>query len=504
MNLYEIIYSNEYKSNFPVKNLEIENISTSPENIDAKTLFVIIKSINFDVNKIIDYVISKKPAAIICNKELTIESTYIPILKTDNTRSLLPFLYSRFYRIDYSKMKFTAVTGTNGKTTTPTMLSHILSSSGKKVGFIGTGKIIIDGKQINDSQYSMTTPDPSLLYAVIKDMEICGCDTVVMEVSSHALHFDKVLPIPFEIAIFTNLSPEHMDFHKNMETYYKTKLKLFSQTKIGIFNMDDEYSRKAESEVLCQKHSIGIINNAESFARDIIQNGLYGSEYIFCESNKLFKVKLSLGGAYNIYNSMLAIKAALELGIKPCDAKNAISKLHSIDGRLETISNAPTVIIDYAHTEDALLNILKTAYSNKTMGQKLTVVFGCGGDRDTLKRPKMAAIAEKYSDFVIVTTDNSRTEPETKIIKDILKGFSYPKKHKVISSRKDAIEYAVINADASDIVIIIGKGHERYNIDKNGYHSFDERKIIKDAIDKRKDENHILNENNTVCTVNAK
>lgn len=503
MNLHEIIYSNEYKSDFPVKDIKIDNISTSPDNIDAKTLFVIIKSINFDVNKIIEYVISKRPAAIICYKDSVIESTDVPILKTKDTRRLLPFLYSRFYRIDYSKMKFAAVTGTNGKTTTATMLLHILSSSGRKVGFIGTGKIIVDGKQVNDSRYSMTTPDPSLLYAVIKDMEVCGCDTVVMEVSSHALYFDKVLPIPFEVAIFTNLSPEHMDFHKNMESYYKTKLKLFSQAKIGIFNMDNEYTCRAEKEVLCKKHSIGIINNAETFARDIIQNGLYGSEYIFCEANRLFKVKLSLGGGYNIYNSMLAIKAALVLGIKPCDAKNAISNLHSIDGRLEIISNAPTVIIDYAHTEDALLNVLKTIYSSKIIGQKLTVVFGCGGDRDTFKRPRMAAIAEKYSDFVIVTTDNSRTEPETKIIKDILRGFSYQKKHKVISSRKDAIEYAVINADVSDIVIIIGKGHERYNIDRNGYHSFDERIIIKNAIDKRKDVNYILNENNIVCTFDA-
>lgn len=504
MNLYEIIYSNEYKSDTVVKNLEIDNISTSSESIGAKTLFVVIKGINFDANKIIKYVISKSPAAIICNTDLDIESNDIPILKTDNTRSLLPFLYSRFYQIDYSKMKFAAVTGTNGKTTTATMLSHILSSSGRKVGFIGTGKIIIDGKQVNDSEYSMTTPDPSLLYSVIKDMEISGCDTIVMEVSSHALHFDKVLPIPFEIAIFTNLSPEHLDFHKNMDNYYKTKLKLFSQTKKGIFNTDDPYSRKAASEVFCEKNSIGIINSADSFARDVIQNGLSGSEYIFCEPNRLFKVKLCLGGAYNIYNSMLAIKAALELGIKPCDAKKAICNLKSIDGRLETVSKSPTVIIDYAHTEDALLNILKTAYSNKIIGQKITIVFGCGGNRDTQKRPKMAAIAEKYSDFVIVTTDNSRTESETKIIKDILKGFSCPKKHKVISSRKDAIEYAVINADESDIVIVIGKGHERYNIDKNGYHKFDEREIIKNAIDKRKGENLILNEDNTVCTVNAK
>lgn len=504
MNLCEIIYTNEYTCDRPIKNSEIEKVTTSSENINDKTLFVVIQSINFDVNKIIEYVISKKPAAIVCNKTLNVESEDIQILKAENTRSLLPFIYSRFYKIDYSKMRFVAVTGTNGKTTTATMLSHILSESGSKVGFIGTGKIIINGKQINDLKYSMTTPDPVLLYSVIKEMENAGCDTVVMEVSSHALHYDKVLPIPFEIAIFTNLSSEHMDFHKNMETYYKTKLKLFSQTKAGVFNMDDEYCIRAFNDLLCRKCSIGIIRDAESVARDVIQYGLSGSEYIFCESNRLFKVKLKLGGAYNIYNSMLAIKGALEMGIKPCVAKDALASLQYIDGRLEAVCESPTVIIDYAHTEAALMNVLRTIKSAKNIGQNIISVFGCGGDRDNSKRPKMAAIAEKYSDFVIVTTDNSRTEPEEKIIEDILSGFTTQSKHKVISSRAYAIEYAILNADKSDIIIIIGKGHERYNIDKSGYHEFDEREIIKSAIKKRRGENCISNENNTICNTDVK
>ena len=504
MNLFKIIYGNEYISDKAVKNIEISSISTLPDKIDSKTLFVVIKSINFDVNKIINYVISKKPAAIICDKDVKIYSENIPVLKSDNTRKLLPFLYSRFHMIDYSKMLFTAVTGTNGKTSTATMLYHILKESGLAVGFIGTGKIIIDGKQINDINYSMTTPDPVLLYSVIKKMEDYGCHAVVMEVSSHALYFDKVAPIPFKLSLFTNLSPEHMDFHDDMDSYYQSKLKLFSQSEIGIFNTDDYYSARAMKEAKCLKRSIGIINGAEVSAKDISQNGLRGSEYIFFETNRLFKVKLKIGGTYNIYNSMLAIKAALELGIKPHIAKNAISKLDFIDGRLEIICESPTVIIDYAHTQDALLNVLKLLNSIKTSEQKLTVVFGCGGERDKNKRPKMAQTAEKNSDFVIVTTDNSRNESEVNIINDIIKGFSEKNTHKIIPLRKEAIEYAIKNANVSDIILIVGKGHERYNIDKDGYHVFDERDIIKNALKLRKDYKDTVHENYTVKSLNIK
>ncbi len=504
MNLYEIIYGNEYTSDRAIKNIEISSISTSPDNIDSKTLFVFIKSINFDITKIISYIIAKKPAAIICDKDINIHSKDIPILKSDNARRLLPFLYSRFHRIDYSKMFFMAITGTNGKTSTATMLYHILREAGLSVGFIGTGKIIIDGKQINDINYSMTTPDPILLYSVIKKMEDYGCRAVVMEVSSHALYFDKVAPIPFKVSVFTNLSPEHMDFHNDMESYFQSKLKLFSQSQIGIFNTDDYYSTRALKESKCIKRSIGIINNADVSARDISQNGLRGSEYIFFETNRLFKVKLKIGGSYNIYNSMLAIKAALEVGIKPYIAKNAISKLDFIEGRLEIICETPTVIIDYAHTSDALLNILKLINSTKTLEQKLILVFGCGGERDKTKRPKMAETAEKNSDFVIVTTDNSRNESELNIIKDIIKGFSNKKNYKIIPSRKEAIEYAIINADTSDIVLIAGKGHERYNIDKNGYHIFDERDIIWNTLKLRKDYKDILYENHPIRSSDIK
>ncbi len=486
MKLERLIYNQEFSCDKDIKEIEINDIATHADDIGEHTLFVIIKSIKFDVNKIISYILCKKPAAIICEPDVPVYSDTVPILRASNTRRILPFLYSQFYEIDYGKMRFAAVTGTNGKTSTATMLAHILSHSGMRVGFIGTGKIVADKKRLSDSKYSMTTPDPHTLYSAIKEMEKAGCDTVVMEVSSHALYFDKVLPIPFEVSIFTNLSHEHIDFHGDMESYYQTKSKLFLQTKNGVFNMDDAYSKRCSEECSCSKIRIGIINSGDTMADEVNMHGLSGSEYIYREKNRLFKVRLNIGGAYNIYNSMMAISAAMVMGVHPCIAKNAISNLESIDGRLEKIEDDITVIIDYAHTEAALRNVLKMLKSTQNQEQKLTTVFGCGGERDREKRPRMAKIAEEYSDFIIVTTDNSRNESVAEILSDILMGFTETKKRKVITSRKNAIRSAILAANTGDIVAVIGKGHERYNIDKNGYHNFDEREIIKEALSERR------------------
>ena len=500
MKLSDIIYNGEYKSNFPLEDIDINSITTSVADIQNDTLFVVIKSINFDVSKIINEVINSSPAALVCEEDFIVPKTNVPIIKVKNTRTALPYLFSRFYQIDYSKMRFLAVTGTNGKTSTATMLTHILRYAGKSVGFIGTGKIEINGVRITDLKYSMTTPDPHLLYMSIKKMQQAECEFVVMEVSSHALYFDKVLPIPYEISMFTNLSPEHTDFHKTMDEYFLTKMKLFKQTKLGIFNMDDKYSAQAMREWEGEKLCIGILHDADIVARDVILEGFSGSQYIYREKNRLFKVVLNLGGAFNIYNSMMALCAAIKLKIKPCVAKAAIRDLDFIDGRMEIIEDAITVIIDYAHTEEALKNVLKTINTAKKYEQNITTVFGCGGERDRLKRPKMARIAEIYSDTVIVTSDNPRGESESDIIKDVLTGFENDAKRTVITSRKAAISHAILSAKDGDIIAVIGKGHERYNIDRNGVHDFDERAVIQAALKQRTETKH---ENYSKHKINA-
>lgn len=485
MVLSDIIYENEYTSDYDISKIEFLKISTSYIDADENSLLVLLESAKRHNEEIKSILKSRSPAAIICDSDDYSKAEGSPIIKVENARKALAFIYSRYYEINYSKFKMVAVTGTNGKTSTATMIMRILEENGEKVGFIGTGKILINGSPFTNSRYSMTTPDPDLLYRAIANMGEMGCTAIVMEVSSHALFFEKVAPIRFNVAVFTNLSHEHLDFHKDMESYYTTKLKLFSQAEIGIFNIDDTYSKRAYEESEKEKRGVGIINKADATGINVTLNGLDGSEYVYRESRGLFKVKLQLGGAYNVYNSMMALSAAIAIGVPPCVAKRAVQKIESIDGRLERFKDSVTVIIDYAHTEAAMSNVLKLINSSKKAGQKSITVFGCGGERDKEKRPLMARAAERLSDSVIVTSDNSRSENETDIINDILLGFEKTESRRVITSRKEAIEHAILEAENGDIIAILGKGHEKYNIGKNGYTDFDETEIVRDALRKR-------------------
>ncbi len=489
MILKDLIHNDECTSYKDVGEIDIRKIATKISEIEENTLFVLIRSINFDVCNIINDIISKAPIIII--SDIAIEDSQgIPVLMVENTRKILPFLFSRFYGIDYAKTRFVAITGTNGKTTTAKMLVHILRHSNVKTGFIGTGTVEIDGKKISEEYYSMTTPDPNLLYRYIKEMQNENCEVIVMEVSSHALYFDKVRAIPFEIGAFTNLSHEHIDFHKNIEEYYLAKLKLFENAKIGIFNADDRYSQIAYENTDISKRSVGIYSGEDAVATDILSADFYKTEYIYKSNSASFKVQFSMPGTYNVYNSIFAITIALELGVCKENIIRAMNTPMDLEGRFEIANeHSPMVIIDYAHTVKAFETMLKTVNSLKKQEQNVTVVFGCGGERDALKRPMMAKISEELADRIIVTSDNPRTEDERKIIEDILSGFINTSKRNVITSRKSAIENAILSSCDNDIVVIVGKGHERYTIDKDGYKHFDEREIIKNALKKRGEKN---------------
>ena len=432
--------------------------------------------------------LDKKPYAIVTDWHTLEESEDIPIIKVKNARHALSYAYSNLYGIDYDKLKVIGVTGTNGKTSTSTMLERILIESGKGVGYIGTGSIRINGEVCTDGCYSMTTPNPSLLYLALSKMINEGCEYAIMEVSSHALSLCRSAPIKFTLGIFTNLSSDHMDFHKNKDDYFKAKLSLFDNCKIGVFNIDDEYSNKAYNASECQKYSIGVINEADANITGLIKSDLSGSSFFYKEDGLIFKLELKLGGVYNVYNALCAAKSAIALGIKPRIVKNALNSIEKIDGRLEAVSTSPFVIIDYAHTANAFENLLKLLKSNKSFGQNLIVVFGCGGDRDKTKRSIMGAVSEKYADKIIITEDNSRTEKFEAIKDDILSGIKNTEKIHIIEQRQEAIRYAILSCNDNDIVAIVGKGHERYITDMQGTRAFDERSIIKDALEERKNE----------------
>lgn len=459
-------------------------ITECPEEADESTLLFLTKKSKGE-SRDIRLKSECLPLAIVCDIDEELSVDNIPIIRTANTRRTLAFAYSNMYVPDYEGIKIIGVTGTNGKTSVATMLQHILTYSGYKCGFIGTGAIRIDDRNLQDRFYSMTTPDPHLLYQSIGRMKAEGCEYIVMEVSSHALALRKTDPIPFELSVFTNLSSEHMDFHTDMEDYFKTKLRLFHKSKQAVFNIDDSYARRAYALCECEKTSIGILRRGDAYATDIVNRGTRGSSFFYREASFLFGADLKIGGAFNIYNALLALKSAIQLGIKPCIAKRAINSLSRIDGRMETIKGDITVIIDYAHTPTALENILRTLKTEKNPKQSLWVVIGCGGERDREKRAPTGRICQSLADKVILTEDNSRSERTEDIISEICAGMDCPDKVTVISDRAEAIAYAIDSARPYDIVAVIGKGQERYIIDSEGYREFDERVYIRDALEKR-------------------
>ncbi len=459
-------------------------ISCDARHTDSDTLLFYPKPIGKEVYTLPSF--KTAPYAIVCDWQGFNTKTDIPLIKVKSARRALADAYSNYYRLDYERLRVIGVTGTNGKTSTATMLEKILIKSGKGVGYIGTGSIRINGKSITEDTYSMTTPDPSVLYSALAKMSNEGCEFAVMEVSSHALSLSRCAPIRFTLGIFTNLSSDHMDFHKNKEEYFKAKLSLFESCKIGVFNIDDEYAKRAYESCKCEKYSIGVIRSADATVTALTEMGLSSTEFFYKENSMIFKLSLKLGGAYNVYNSLCAAKAAIALGIRPCIVKEALCRIEKIDGRLEVISQEPFVIIDYAHTAEALENLLKLINSTKNNGQKLTLVFGCGGDRDKSKRALMGAIAEKYADKIVLTEDNSRSEDFQSIKQNILSGIKDSTSVTVIEKRKDAIEYAISTAASSDIVAIVGKGHERYIIDNDGTHFFDERSIVLNVLCQRR------------------
>ena len=485
MKITDIITPNEYLYSNVNPETEFNDITTDIDGVTDNSLMIISNSARIPT----DFELKVKPRAIICDNSEVLPYENKIIVK--NVRYTLSQALKRYYDIDFQKFKTIGITGTNGKTSTATMIKRILSDCGYKVGFIGTGLIEIDGRRISDKYYSMTTPDPELLYKTLKQMEQEGCTAVIMEVSSHALALDKVSAIPFDYGVFTNLEEDHLDFHGNKERYFEAKLKLFSLCKTAIFNIDDPYARRAVGLSRTENTiTVGILWRGDIYATDIENRGFDGISYMYHGKNFIFKTDLKLSGIYNTYNALLASALCIDMGCKPCEAKKILEGIERIPGRYEVLRDDITVVIDYAHTASSFESILKDL-SALSKNSNLWVVFGCGGQRDTEKRPKMAKIAEKYSKNIIVTSDNPRNEDVDCIFKDITEGFT--KKHLTVKNRIEAIKYAITNAEPGSIVAVIGKGVEPYYIDENGYHEYSEKEAVKEALTERRLKRHYAN-----------
>lgn len=460
-------------------NLEISGITCDSRKIEPGFVFVCISGFLQDGHAYAESAVEKGAAVIISEHATGVKNEII----VSDTHEMYADMCAAWFGNPAKKLKLIGITGTNGKTSVSYILKGILEHFGNKVGLIGTIQNMIGDKAIETKN---TTPDAYELNRLFSLMVEAGCAYAVMEVSSHSLDQKRVCNLCFEAAIFTNLTQDHLDYHVTMENYLSAKKKLFTTCKTAIINTDDKYAEELIKGLDCRIVTYSIGDNADYSAKAL---KFYPSsvEYELISNSILNHVKFNTGGKFSVYNSMAAVITALELGFSVKGTADAVANVSGVKGRAENVPTGKdfTVIIDYAHTPDGLKNILKTF--KECEKNRVIVLFGCGGDRDKTKRAVMGNIAVRYSDYVIVTSDNPRSEEPGEIIKDILSGInSTSTPVKVIENRIDAIKYAVSIARKDDIIVLAGKGHETYQILKDKTIHLDEREVIKEALSELK------------------
>lgn len=473
MLLNELIKSIEYLSYSGGDNIEITGICFDSRETKPGDLFVCIKGYESDGHKYAKSAIEKGALAIVCQDDIECD---IPKIRVENSRKALNFLSACFYGYPSKKMQIIGITGTNGKTTSSYLIKGILEACGYKVGLIGTNQNMIGDKVIATSK---TTPDSLELNMLLSEMVKEKVNFVVMEVSSHSLYLDRVAEIDFKVGAISNVTQDHLDFHKTLEAYRDAKSILFEKSEISVLNIDDSSYECMKNKAKGKVVTYGI-NNGDLRAEDLFLNQ-NGVSYNIVAGEDSARIFVGIPGKFNVYNSLLAISVAYSLGIPMPFIRMALKNQKGVKGRLEVLDTNTdySVIIDYAHTPDGLINVIQTI--NEFKKARLITVFGCGGDRDNKKRSIMGQIATENSDFTIITSDNPRTEDPMKIIDDILEGVT-GENYKVIENRKEAIAYALSIAKPDDIILLAGKGHETYQILNTGKIHFDEREVVADIL----------------------
>ena len=445
-------------------------------------LFVAIKGLATDGHKYIPMAKTKGAAAVLCEEVPTEE---IPYVLVKNSRLGLALASCEFFGHPSREMTMIGITGTSGKTSSSYLIKHLLETKlNAKVGLIGTNGNMIGEKSLHTEH---TTPESRELQELFRAMVDEGCTHVVMEVSSHSLAMERVAGIHYDVAEFTNLSQDHLDLHGTMEEYALEKRKLFYQCETACVNVDDKWADIICGDTPCKKLGFSAENTAAGLAAGNIQFSAEGVCFEAVYGDKRSMAQLAIPGSFSVYNALGVIAVGLALGISLEDCTEALSTAKGVKGRVETVPTDGdySILIDYSHKPDALEKVLKSLRP-VTKG-RLIALFGCGGDRDRAKRPIMGAIAADNSDFVIVTSDNPRTEDPNAIIDEILAGLENkctPKK--VVCDRVEAIHWAIDNALPGDVILLAGKGHEDYQIVGREKHHMDEREIVAEYLEKRK------------------
>lgn len=466
--------------NSTLQSLEVKGVTCDSSAVQQGFVFVCIKGTRFDGHSFAEKALQSGAVAVVVERDMGLENQ---IVVTD-THAAYATICAKWFGNPADALTLVGVTGTNGKTSVTYMMKKILEAAGHKVGLVGTIQNMI-GDEVIASQN--TTPNAYELNSLFQRMKEEGCSHVVMEVSSHALDQCRVYQLNFDVAVFTNLTQDHLDYHGTMENYLAAKKRLFSMCKTAVINKDDEYAAELVNGLDCEIVTYSTGNDA-TFSAKAIQYKPAQVEYELVSNTILRHIRLHVGGQFSVYNSMASAIAAVQLGISDELVAKALDSLKGVKGRAEVVPTDRdfTVIIDYAHTPDGLKNILKTFKECKK--NRLIVLFGCGGDRDKTKRPLMGGVAVRLADYCIITSDNPRTEDPSAIIEDILTGVSGVKTpYKVIENRIEAIRYAISMAEKDDIIVLAGKGHETYQILKEGTIHLDEREVVREALAKLKD-----------------
>ncbi len=472
----------EYRTSSVAERIDIKGISERTDCIEEGDLFIAVKGARFDPILLLKTIEGAGAAALIAEESEAPLDTSLPCFYVKDARRVRSLLWSRFYGSPEKDMILIGITGTNGKTTTAHILTHILNASGKRAGYIGTLGIY-DGENELPAykEGNMTTPSPRTLFRALAALKERGVTHAVLEVSSHALAQERTFPIVFELAVFTNLGEDHLDYHKTTEAYFSAKSLLFRQAKRALVNIDDAYGERLYRSIEGEKQSYGVLRGGDFGVTDLHEKGDGSTQYTCLAPYAVFEISYPLFGAFNVYNTLAASAAALLLGSCPHEVYGALLSLTPVKGRLEVLDlsryRAPfSVIIDYAHTPDAMEQAIKAA--RRITRGKLYVLFGAGGEREREKRAKMGRVAEELADHVFVTADNSRSESLKEILKDIIEGMTKEEKRSVIASRARAIERALENLSEGDTLLLLGKGHEEYLIGKNGSEPFSERGTV--------------------------
>jgi len=482
MRLKSLIKELEYKRLENVTDCEIKGISCNSENIRPGYLFVAIAGCRHDGHSFVKEAIARGAVALILEKNLPLKEKPAKILVSDS-QTALAAVCARFFGHPAGKLKVIGVTGTNGKTTVSYLIEKILNCAGYPSGIIGTVSYRV-GR--NERPAVNTTPQADLLQSLLQEIVLSKSKYAIIEVSSHALTQRRVEGVSFSSALFTNLTPEHLDYHKSLSRYFSCKASLFeglSASSLAIVNTDDPYGRKLVKRINSRLLTFGIASPAQIQAKDIALT-LKQSRFKAVTPKGTIEITSPLIGRHNVYNILAAISAAFAENIDFAHIASGVGELNAVCGRLERVDcgQAFELFIDYAHTEDALEKILQAL--RQVSKNRIILVFGCGGDRDKAKRPAMGKVATELSDVAIITSDNPRSEEPERIISDILKGVDKKKdNYQVVLDRFEAIGRAVSLAGAADTVVIAGKGHETVQIFADRTIHFNDREAVEKVLD---------------------